>query len=238
MIRAAVLLILLATPVAAATCTDIEYLGTSFTVCEVDPATEDLRLFLNGPDGAPLREFSAVEDMIGGELAIAMNGGMYHPDRRPVGLYMEGGQVVQEVIRSAGPGNFGMLPNGVICIEEDRARVIETERFVATGPNCRDASQSGPMLVIDGQLHPRFIPGGTSRKIRNGVGSTSDGDRLVFAISNERVNFHDFGTLFRDRLGLPNALYIDGRVSRLHAPGIGRSDGGPPMGPIIGVVAP
>jgi uncharacterized protein YigE (DUF2233 family) len=94
------------------------------------------------------------------------------------------------------------------------------------------------MLVIDGALHPRFIPGGASRHIRNGVGTGADGTRAVFAISNAPVNFHDFGTLFRDRLALPNALYFDGAISRLHAPDLGRSDSGLRMGPIVGVLGP
>ena len=40
----------------------------------------------------------------------------------------------------------------------------------------------------------------------------------ISAAGKLRVNFHDFGRLFRDRLGVPNALYLDGKVSRLHAP--------------------
>ena len=67
---------------------------------------------------------------------------------------------------------------------------------------------------------------------------TADGSRLVMAISEEPVTFHEFGRFFRDALGLPQALYLDGNVSRLHAPSLGRSDFGRAMGPILGVVAP
>jgi uncharacterized protein YigE (DUF2233 family) len=73
--------------------------------------------------------------------------------------------------------------------------------------------------------------------VRNGVGTSAAGDRVVFAISQERVSFHDFALLFRDGLGLPEALYLDGRISRLHAPAIGRSDAGVRMGPIVGLLA-
>jgi uncharacterized protein YigE (DUF2233 family) len=92
------------------------------------------------------------------------------------------------------------------------------------------------MLVIDGALHPRFLPDSDSRFIRNGVGATEAGDRVVFAISERAVTFHEFGRFFRDHLGLPQALYLDGNVSRLHAPGLGRSDLGRWMGPIVAVV--
>jgi uncharacterized protein YigE (DUF2233 family) len=92
------------------------------------------------------------------------------------------------------------------------------------------------MLVIGGALHPRFIPGSDSLKYRNGVGVSADGQRAVFVISNDRVNFDSFGRLFRDALQLPEALYLDGSISRLYAPQIGRNDGGWPMGPMVAVV--
>ena len=79
------------------------------------------------------------------------------------------------ITNADGPGNFGLLPNGVFCIRDGRADVIETLRFAEEAPNCRFATQSGPMLVIDGALHPRFMRDSTSRYIRNGVGTRADG---------------------------------------------------------------
>jgi len=92
--------------------------------------------------------------------------------------------------------------------------------------------------VIDGELHPRFLQQSDSLYIRNGVGTSADGQRAVFAISNERINFHAFASLFRDVLMTPQALYFDGNISRLYAPGLERYDAGFPMGPIVGSVAP
>jgi len=132
--------------------------------------------------------------------------------------------------------DFGLLPNGVFCLNDTTARVIESLQFAADAPACRDATQSGPMLVIAGDLHPRFIPNGSSRFIRNGVGTSADGTVAYFAISNEPVNFHSFGRLFRDHIGVDQALYFDGKVSRLHAPSLNRSDFGWSLGPIVGVV--
>jgi len=98
-----------------------------------------------------------------------MNAGMYHPDRRPVGLFVQDGVELARIVTSAGPGNFGMLPNGVFCAGADFA-VIESRDFAARQPTCALATQSGPMLVIDGTLHPTFLADSTSRYLRNGVG--------------------------------------------------------------------
>lgn len=224
----------------AVDCRDLQLDYNRFTICEVDAASEDIRLFLRDSEGAILGQFDGVQNSLrpGQTLQFAMNAGMYHADRAPVGLYIQDGQQEMRVIPNAGPGNFGLLPNGVFCLRQGRADVIETLRYIDEKPACRDASQSGPMLVIDGTLHPRFLANSTSRYLRNGVGTSKDGTRVVFAISRNPVTFHEFGSLFRDTLNLPNALYFDGNVSRLYAPQIGRDDPGFRMGPIVGVVAP
>jgi uncharacterized protein YigE (DUF2233 family) len=233
---AALSLAALAGPAAAVTCRDIRFEDVPYTICETAPQQERLRLFLNDAQGQPFGDFAAVEAERG-PLAFAMNAGMYHADRRPVGLYVEDGAEQMRLVPGPGPGNFGMVPNGVLCIAVDGAFVIESEAYAAGSRRCDAATQSGPMLLIGGTTHPRFLPDSDSRNIRNGVGTSPDGSRAVFAISRRPVTFWEFARLFRDGLGLPDALYFDGRVSRLHAPGLGRSDRGVRMGPIVGILA-
>ncbi len=238
---AALALMLWAAPAAAADCYDLEYQENSYTVCQVNLTSEDLRLFLYDGEGAPWGQFRKLDQALqaqGQQLGFAMNAGMYHQDRSPVGHYRQNGAELMRVIPNAGPGNFGMLPNGVLCLNSGAASVIETLAYSAAQPQCRDASQSGPMLVIDGKLHPRFLKDSTSRYIRNGVGVSEDGLTAYFAISNNTVTFYEFASLFRDRLKTPNALYFDGNISRLYAPDMNRHDGGFPMGPIVGTVTP
>ena len=227
---------------AAAECRQDRYEGNAYTVCEVDAARDRLEIFLRDETGAVYGHFGNVDTALaarGLRLGFATNGGMYHEDRSPVGHYRENGVELQRVIPNAGPGNFGLLPNGIFCLRENRADVFETLDFLERQPDCRSATQSGPMLVIDGALHPRFLPDSDSRYIRNGVGTSADGRRVVFAISDTTVTFHEFGSFFRDHLRVPNALYLDGSISRLRAPDLGRSGSGfTTLGPIIGVVEP
>ena len=237
----ALLLAGLATSAAALECKDEAYAGNSYTLCRVDLQKDDLRLFLNDASGQPYGTFSTIDQALadkGLRLSFATNGGMYHEDRRPVGHYVERGHQIMRVVPNAGPGNFGLLPNGVLCIGLGWVRVIETLRYVREKPGCTYATQSGPMLVIDGALHPKFNANSASRFIRNGVGTSADGGTAVFVISNNSVTFHEFASFFRDALRLPQALFIDGNVSRLHAPSLARSDGGRKLGPIVGVVEP
>src|SRR6056297_408952 len=162
----------------AVTCREAAHDGNVYVVCEVDPATENLRLFRADDEGRAYGHFSVLQSQLmdeGQDLVFAMNAGMYHEDRSPVGHYIEDGHEEMGVISSPGPGNFGLLPNGIFCIGKERARVIETRDFLAERPECHHATQSGPMLVIDGTLHPRFLPDSTSRFIRNGVGTSADG---------------------------------------------------------------
>lgn len=233
----------LAWPSAAAadgpSCRRVVFEDTPHVVCEAR-AGDDVRLFWRGPDGALLGGFGAVNRALGAEdrrLAFAMNGGMYHADRRPVGLYVEDGREAAPLVEGASGGNFGLLPNGVLCLAGTFS-IRTTPEHAAERPACRHATQSGPMLVIDGALHPRFIPGSDSRFVRNGAGVSADGRTLWLAISGEPVSFDHFARLFRDGLGARDALYLDGKVSRLHAPSVGRRDFGLPMGPIVGAVVP
>jgi len=237
MIRILIALFLIL-PSFAFACEPLTYKSNDYTLCEAT-LDDDLRLFHSAVGGKPFGDFDGINDALAHEnqhLGFAMNAGMYHPDRTPVGLFTEYGAQKTPLADGGTYGNFGLKPNGVFCFSRQSFAVIETNRFRATEPYCKFATQSGPMLVIDGELHPRFLIDATSHYIRNGVGVSADGTRAVFVISDSRVTFHEFGSLFRDHLKTPNALYFDGKVSRLYALDLKRYDTGFPLGVMVGTV--
>jgi uncharacterized protein YigE (DUF2233 family) len=162
-----------------------------------------------------------------------MNGGMFHKDLSPVGLYVEKGQKKQPLVtKKEGYGNFFMQPNGVFYINNDnQPKVCTTDNY----PNqtVKFATQSGPMLLIDGVIHPAFNKDSEHLNIRNGVGILPNGHAL-FCISNEEVTFYEMATFFKDK-SCQNALYLDGFVSKVYCPEKGKTTDGGPFGVMIGV---
>ena len=231
---------------AAAACREEAFEGADYTVCSFDAGQADMRLFWRDESGAPYNTFPALDDAVRGEgltLEFAMNGGMYGEDFSPIGLYVEAGRELVPANTDSVEGepgqipNFSKKPNGVFFFGGGTAGVMETEAFLAARPAAEFATQSGPMLVIDGAIHPAFIDGSTDRKQRNGVGV--NGAEVHFVISEDAVNFHDFARFFLEKLGCEDALFLDGgSAPGIYAPELGRSDrpGHGGYGPIIAVV--
>lgn len=228
---------------ASGVCEEVKHEETAYVVCRFDPEADDIRLFLNNANGEPYGHFNWVNEALadnGEKLVFAMNAGMYHEDRSPAGLYMEAGEEITPLNTNDGPGNFHLKPNGVFWIYFEHgakaAGISVSDELELEAPDAiYHATQSGPMLVIDNEIHPRFLPGSDSLKRRNGVGVTEGGE-VIFALADTPVRFYDFATFFRDEPKTPNALYLDGAISRLYAPALDRNDPGVPMGPIVGVV--
>ncbi len=211
-----------------------------YTACQFDPQTVDIRLHLSDPGGRIYGAFDPLRRQLWAErrvLLFAMNAGMYHDDRSPVGLFVDTGRVVKSAVTGGGWGNFHLLPNGVFLMKDGRAEVMETLAYKKRGVTPDFATQSGPMLVIDGKLHPRFLADSDSLKIRNGVG-VDDAGRVHMVISKVPVRFYDFATFFRDQLGCRNALYLDGSISSAFIADQNRDDRLFPMGPILSVSMP
>ncbi|HET7816407.1 MAG TPA: phosphodiester glycosidase family protein [Sphingomicrobium sp.] len=214
----------------ASVCRQQLFEGSRFTVC--DPGKGELRLVAAARNEKPIRSFAELAARIDpGKVAFAMNAGMYDEAGRPIGLAIAEGRQKRAINRRKGGGNFHLMPNGVFQVHGDgRAEVVASGSWTPS-PTIRLATQSGPMLVIEGKLHPKFAPDGSSRHIRNGVGAR--GGKALFVISQDPVSLGRFARFFRDGLCTPNALFFDGAVSSLWDPASGREDSHSPLGPIV-----
>lgn len=186
----------------------------------VDSKNTNILFFLHDENGKNFKNIGGLKawlDTKGDSLIFSMNGGMYNGDLSPQGLYIEKGKTISPVDTTRqGYGNFYMYPNGIFYISHDKsAGICKTEDFIdATGISF--ATQSGPLLVFEDKIHPKFKEGSQNINIRNGVGILPNG-KLIFAISSEKINFYDFANFFKSN-GCKYALYLDGFVSKAFIP--------------------
>ncbi len=217
-------------------CREIGFEGSDFTVC--DPLGGRMQLFAAYPKEQPLRSFADLARKVDvAKVAFAMNAGMFDEEGRPIGSTIVNGEQVKALNLRDGPGNFHLKPNGVFIVTGGGGAIIARSDAIPVfrmAPQLQ--TQSGPMLVIAGKLHPKLDHDGSSRLIRNGVG-TRDG-KALFVISEDPVSLGKFARFFRDSLKTPDALYFDGSVSSLWDPANHRQDLHSPLGPMIVVFKP
>lgn len=222
----------LAHAASAKPCAEQTFEGSRFTVCAADTKAHDIALAWADGNGAPYRAFHVYAEKNDTKtVRFAMNAGMFHFDGSPVGLLKIEGREIGRLSTKVGPGNFHMKPNGVFFIAAGNVG-IETTDIFAKRTNAESATQSGPMLLINGALHPSFQDDGPSRLIRNGVGIRG-AQKAFFVISEDPVSFGKFARLFRDRLDCTDALYFDGTVSSLWVPSQNRQDNSVPFGAMV-----
>ena len=165
-------------------------------------------------------------------LSFAMNAGMFQHDYSAVGLYVENGQQLHALnTATQGFGNFLIQPNGVLAWNDQEVRLQTTAEYAKNTFQARYATQSGPMLVTQGQINRNFLKDATSYKIRNGVGLKNQ--QLYFLISNQPVTFYQFATFFKEDLKIEDALYLDGSLSSAYIPALNRSDAWRRLGPMF-----
>jgi uncharacterized protein YigE (DUF2233 family) len=205
----------------------------SFTL---DPQKQDLKFYWKDDSQQIFKSISNLKtwlDTKNKTLKFAMNGGMFKKDNSPQGLYIEKFKIHSFLDTTSGNGNFYLKPNGVFYITTDNLPIIIKTTEFQNSPKIKYATQSGPMLVIDGQIHSAFKEGSTNLNIRNGVGILPD-NKIIFAMSKKEINFYDFANYFKS-LGCKNALYLDGFVSRTYLPEQNWTQTDGNFGVIIGV---
>lgn len=184
-----------------------------------DPKKSDIQFYWKDEKGKPLMQLESLKTHLANhdkKLRFAMNGGMYMENTTPLGLYIEKGKTIRPLNTRKAGGNFYLRPNGVFLLTETReAHIVETEKF-QPAPEIKYATQSGPMLVINGQLNPVFRVHSKNLNVRNGVGLLPNG-RILFVMSRVPINFYDFAAYFQEKK-CKQALYLDGYVSRTYLP--------------------
>ncbi len=215
-------------PAQAVASGELAFDGQTYRVVHIDLKREKLSLHWRDPQTA--QPFGSIEalrqwgEAHGQKLLFAANAGIYDKQSAPLGLYVENGKTLVPLNLNHGnpsSGNFSLLPNGVFAIYPDGHAAVRTSSdFKADAKPAQWASQSGPMLLIDGKLNEQFIDASDSMKWRSGV-CVKTSSEVIFAVSETPVNFHTFGRLFRDELGCRDALYLDGSISQIYVDGDG-----------------
>lgn len=210
-----------------------------FLSYQVNPKKQELKLYWKDEKKANFGSILNLKtwlDISKRKLVFAMNAGMYKPNGSPQGLYIENKKTLSPLDTSSGNGNFYLKPNGVFYLTTTNTAVICSTASFKDNGDIKYATQSGPMLVIGGQIHLSFKAGSANLNIRNGVGILPSGE-VVFVISKVPVNFYDFAAYFKN-MGCKNALYLDGFVSRAYLPEKNwiQTDGN--FGVMIGVTEP
>ncbi|SEJ45645.1 phosphodiester glycosidase family protein [Demequina mangrovi] len=187
----------------------------SYGVATLDLADWDVRVdWPQDEDGTDLEEYIDAHPGI----AVLTNAGIFSDDLTPGGLTVADGEELRSLNLSDGYGNFHLKPNAVFEILEDgTAAIVDSTLYEPDG--VMQATQSGPALLLDGEVHPDFTEGSTNTALRTGVGVSPDGGTVYLVITRSYVNLWDFATMFRDELGVEDALYLDGQISQLWVSG-------------------
>jgi uncharacterized protein YigE (DUF2233 family) len=222
-----------AAPQGPSACEAVQFESIPLTHCIADPAQHRITMANLGADKQPFGSLSAFAASVDpATIAFAVNGGMYGDDLKPIGYYVQNGERLKELNRASGDGNFYMKPNGVFFGSDAKWQVLGSNTFFNTvGDRPQFGTQSGPLLLVDGKLHPEVQDDGPSKAIRNAVGVDASG-KAHFVISDAPVSFGQLARYYRDVLKVSNALYLDGQVSSLWDPARARMDKGR-VGPII-----
>lgn len=190
--------------------------GVTYAFLRAEPSKVSLHWKdANGQAYQQLSKLKTDLEKQGKSALMLVNAGIYSEDLTPAGLWIERGQTLKALNTKKGSGNFHMQPNGVFSIEKGEAKIRTTQDYQKTKPKPEFAVQSGPMLVIDGAINPRFKADNNHGYKRNAVCVTGMGE-LLFVMTNNYEqrwpNLYDFAYALQQQ-GCENALYLDGSIS-------------------------
>ncbi len=214
-------------------------------VADLDSDIIQLHL-LNPKSGMHLFSLGAVKNLLETQSILPLmitNAGMYTADEDPEGLFVSENNKSFFELDTGGArtnANFYLKPNGVFYLDKLNTPHIDTTESVqrlspAAIKQWKLATQSGPMLVINGKIHRAFIQESKNLKIRSGVGVMPSKTKVVFAITLNESNFFDFATFFKDVFQCQNALFLDGAISKMYLSDLHPKELEGNFGPMISV---
>lgn len=197
-----------------------------FKAVTVNPSK--LQLHWQNTRGRAYNNFSSLNNALkdnNQNVTVMMNAGIYTQSDQPAGLHIENGHQIHAINQKHGHGNFHLQPNGVFFITQKHQPAIRTTasfyKKYGNQPEktVRLATQSGPILVQQGQINPRLKANSQSLYSRNGVCVSKDDKVIFFATANfYRSNLFQFAQAAQ-AFGCHNALYLDGSISKLYVKG-------------------
>ena len=155
----------------------LSFVGAAFTISKspteddifidhrIDLKKQNLQFYWKDEKGQRYGSLGVLKQSFetkGKKLVFATNGGMYQTNNSPLGLYIENGKVLNRLNTMDATGNFYLKPNGVFYIASDNKAYICTTEAFENNSKIKYATQSGPMLVINGKLHSAFQKNSTN----------------------------------------------------------------------------
>lgn len=203
----------------------VDYENARYHVFRIDrPEWPRLELAWLGDDGKPLQDFNGLQRHLaaqGKHITFVTNAGIYKRGPEPCGLTICNGEVLVPLNLKPGEGNFYLKPNGVFYLDDQKGPgVMEAAEFGRSGLKPRLATQSGPLLMRKGVIHPAFNASSPNKRQRSAVGVRQKDGQIIFIVSDRddslkgRVTFHQLTRLFL-HLGCQDALFLDGDISTM-----------------------
>jgi uncharacterized protein YigE (DUF2233 family) len=133
------------------------------------------------------------------QAVLAVNGGFFDEQGRPLGLRIASGRTV-----------LGLRPRvdwGVLVLRDGQASIVHSRDYVAD-PGIKGAIQVGPRILVDGR--PTRLKPQVSR--RTAVAVDREGRSLTIAVTRRSVGADELAAELA-QLGFQNALLLDGGPS-------------------------
>lgn len=169
----------------------------------IDPRQYAFTLGLTQATNSTTTPVPSIVDLMQQQHAlIAVNGGFFSPDGKPLGLRISAGKILNPL------RNISWW--GVFYLHNTQAHIVAKKDFLATTP-IDFAIQSGPRLIVDGQV-PHLSDGIDDR---SALGITRDGKIILLASAGILLSTTQLADIMRrpaeeDGLDCTQAINLDG----------------------------